>query len=633
MTWSSGGLQLRPGNPPYSAGTSNNRFQSQDFNKLIMALRGNQIISGCGLSVGGTTDLTSAGTHLVVAAGSVIVAGIIKSVSSTNIDLSGAFNAMITGQARYVIIYVDSTGAVQTTNGNITTDGNQVDPEFPEDSVSIGKVYLASADTVMDSNQIFDERILVPSGFYTSGSIKNSVDNAGIYTGAANQTRLYFDGTDSILNHNAGSGNLNLQSGSISRVQITYNGNINVMNAGSITNTIAGIFKIQDKDDGNVDLFSFDTSARTFDVGASADPFNYNFYVNSYFILDLFSNGGALIFRKNYSGSPYNMGIIAYDDGDGSADALHISGYDGLTFFTGTNTYSATKARLGITDTTMTIGNSTEGLTVTLYNQLLLPKTGSTGGLVIGGDANLYRSAANMLKTDDSLTVGGNIISGQIDATYDSYTGYVGNFDNPNATSGFGIKIVLSGRTTVGATDRFISFRNKSGEVGYINNEVTYNTFTGGHASQNTNFNPKKWRKGMIVESTGLLVNKNTKSASMALPEIKICSSPQSEKVMGVYTGYTYDHELLGFTPDLPTIEYNALGEGQILVTNEYGDVQNGDYICSSPISGIGMKQKCNILHSYTVAKITENINWNDIEEDSELGIKVYLAACTYHCG
>lgn len=37
--------------------------------------------------------------------------------------------------------------------------------------------------------------------------------------------------------------------------------------------------------------------------------------------------------------------------------------------------------------------------------QVILPVTGSTGGLLIGGDANLYRSAADTLKTDDSLVV------------------------------------------------------------------------------------------------------------------------------------------------------------------------------------------------------------------------------------
>lgn len=43
--------------------------------------------------------------------------------------------------------------------------------------------------------------------------------------------------------------------------------------------------------------------------------------------------------------------------------------------------------------------------------QLLLPTQGSSGGIVIGGDVNLYRSSANVLKTDDYFNVGSNLIA------------------------------------------------------------------------------------------------------------------------------------------------------------------------------------------------------------------------------
>jgi hypothetical protein len=45
----------------------------------------------------------------------------------------------------------------------------------------------------------------------------------------------------------------------------------------------------------------------------------------------------------------------------------------------------------------------TNGATFKPAGQLQLPVTGSTGGLLIGGDTNLYRSAANVLKTDDTF--------------------------------------------------------------------------------------------------------------------------------------------------------------------------------------------------------------------------------------
>lgn len=46
----------------------------------------------------------------------------------------------------------------------------------------------------------------------------------------------------------------------------------------------------------------------------------------------------------------------------------------------------------------------------TMTGLLQLPSGGAgTGGLRIGGDVDLYRSAADTLKTDDSLVVNGNL--------------------------------------------------------------------------------------------------------------------------------------------------------------------------------------------------------------------------------
>ena len=47
----------------------------------------------------------------------------------------------------------------------------------------------------------------------------------------------------------------------------------------------------------------------------------------------------------------------------------------------------------------------------------------------------------------------------------------------------------------------------------------------------------------------------------------------------------------------------NSLGEGAIWVSNITGDIQNGDYISTSPILGYGCKQQTSTLHNYTVAK------------------------------
>ncbi|HUC20874.1 MAG TPA: hypothetical protein VMR98_05265, partial [Candidatus Polarisedimenticolaceae bacterium] len=51
--------------------------------------------------------------------------------------------------------------------------------------------------------------------------------------------------------------------------------------------------------------------------------------------------------------------------------------------------------------------NSTDVLAIGSSGQLALSVQGSTGGLLLGGDANLYRGAANILQTDDGLYLRG----------------------------------------------------------------------------------------------------------------------------------------------------------------------------------------------------------------------------------
>ena len=54
-----------------------------------------------------------------------------------------------------------------------------------------------------------------------------------------------------------------------------------------------------------------------------------------------------------------------------------------------------------------------------------------------------------------------------------------------------------------------------------------------------------------------------------------------------------------------------GVGEGGIWVCDYNGAIESGDYICVSPITGIGMKQNDDILHNYTVAKATMDCDFN----------------------
>jgi hypothetical protein len=70
----------------------------------------------------------------------------------------------------------------------------------------------------------------------------------------------------------------------------------------------------------------------------------------------------------------------------------------------------------------------------------------------------------------------------------------------------------------------------------------------------------------------------------------------------------------------------NALGEGQLNVCGEGGDVSVGDLICASSIPGKGMKQSDDIVHSYTVARVREAATFSSPTE-------VKFVPCIYLCG
>ena len=79
----------------------------------------------------------------------------------------------------------------------------------------------------------------------------------------------------------------------------------------------------------------------------------------------------------------------------------------------------------------------------------------------------------------------------------------------------------------------------------------------------------------------------------------------------------------------------NSLGEGGIWVTNLNGNLENGDYITTSTAAGLGQKQDDDLLHNYTVAKITQDCDFSggtDFEHNSQTYKKQFVG-CTYHCG
>ena len=83
----------------------------------------------------------------------------------------------------------------------------------------------------------------------------------------------------------------------------------------------------------------------------------------------------------------------------------------------------------------------------------------------------------------------------------------------------------------------------------------------------------------------------------------------------------------------------NSLGEGGVWVCDVNGPIENGDYITTTELApGYGVKQDDDLLHNYTVAKITQNEDFSDMTDPEfsrilENGVKCKFVGCTYHCG
>jgi len=213
-----------------------------------------------------------------------------------------------------------------------------------------------------------------------------------------------------------------------------------------------------------------------------------------------------------------------------------------------------------------------------------------------------------------ALTVRGN-----------KYADYACLFENDgNATNRYGVKIKC-GTDDNSGTNYAVTIADGDGtNQGYITfsgGTVSYGAFTGVHdaAVQSSDYTAgnDSYNYGTIVKIVSTSSPAQKKVAYVVGPT----TSAEDKSAFGVYSGYAP-------TPDDPSGNSHqvfALGDGHILVCNEGGDVEIGDYICSSGTQGHGKKQSSAQLHNYTVAKATEAVTWENEDSNTK------LISCTYH--
>jgi hypothetical protein len=215
-----------------------------------------------------------------------------------------------------------------------------------------------------------------------------------------------------------------------------------------------------------------------------------------------------------------------------------------------------------------------------------------------------------------------------------------------------------------------LHFTQGASSMGYLNGGTnvgritgTAGNFTGQHTviSENENIQENiNDHIGLIVSSIGQYRNVQLRESSVeetvtineSLPMIQLASEQKDKKVFGVISdaedpNSSREYASGTFVSILPKMEgddritVNSLGEGGIWVSNINGDLENGDYVTSCEVPGYGMKQDDDLLHNYTVAKITCDCNFDlnstvyNCEEFTFEGATYRKAfvGCTYHCG
>jgi hypothetical protein len=168
-----------------------------------------------------------------------------------------------------------------------------------------------------------------------------------------------------------------------------------------------------------------------------------------------------------------------------------------------------------------------------------------------------------------------------------------------------------------------------------------YGPFTGAHEVKLDASFQQDFRQGLIVSVTGetqVRIEEGEISCSSTLPTVHLANTPNDKRIAGVIVSESPlpDDHWYQATEDERFGIVNALGDGRVWVTNINGNIEAGDYITSSTIPGYGQLQDDDFLHTYTLGKATEMVDWSQVTETVEFNgqtCKAYLIAVFYTSG
>jgi hypothetical protein len=275
--------------------------------------------------------------------------------------------------------------------------------------------------------------------------------------------------------------------------------------------------------------------------------------------------------------------------------------------------YSATVSTLNIQNIAAGVKGGTG--TFTTMNVINIPAGhGTFGATNVRGFHGAIAAASNVYNIYNDGTAQ-NYFAGKVGCGIAVPTTDLHVYGADNATHLTVENAATSANTT--ASDVFVDFRSSSGSIGTIAGTATsglvaYNTFTGSHWAKSDTIKSRIVVKQSIQEVEHLeedltttverivtdvdtyesdllpgtvLVSTDEMSDwgegdTLYLPMTAVSSKKEDKAVYGVYGGHDRDGDILVL----------AVGAGTILVTDEGGKIEVGDFLCTSSTAGHAMR-------------------------------------------
>tara|TARA_R110000823_G_scaffold260290_1_gene381181 strand:- start:691 stop:2103 length:1413 start_codon:yes stop_codon:yes gene_type:complete len=308
----------------------------------------------------------------------------------------------------------------------------------------------------------------------------------------------------------------------------------------------------------------------------------------------------AALFIRNYSSDGNNVA-----NGFGTAIQFQANRGSGGSSFSNSSKITGYVRNIGTGDYHSmdfdTIGDNggfNRGITLDAIHGT----AGGNGRTRIHGTCGINTSAGN-----EALRTSGEVLQLFGTGNYNQFTGSYG----------------VNHRRDGGGANRFYRLSSSSGKLimqsagsfaytARLSGNGAWASFTGAHDSKSETNEPIE--SGMIVCSTGKYIGE--KRIDNSLPYIKKSTTSYDKSCYGVLCSIDpVEEDSEDFYTGEQQYVINSLGEGAIWVSNIGGNLESGDYITSSNVAGYGQKQDDDILHNYTVAKITTDCDFNPVTQ------------------